>query len=390
MATNPDAGFRIERLTHDDRENVHTYFKVCPWSPDGEKLLYFSYAPGADRGEVRLMNVDGGEPRVLGETPAFTLHSGADQMWADAGRKVVWSAEAGEPEITVHDLASGGEVRFPGRVIPYCGPLETQLLDIASPDYDERGEITSEDVPGIYLLNLDGTGRRCLATLDDLLDANPKGDAMRTSRLEFRLGAEFRPDHEKVVLFLVTRESVLVRDYYLCNLDGSELEFMGALGMHIIYHPNCREIISLAKSGMTPLGMFPDHVGAKPHRALYSRLASYDTVTREMRFLSEHRVTGSGGHPAPSPDGRFIVLDYYPAPGRAGILLYDTKQDTMRELASFEMQDRRAGLSAPDEFARRGKMNPHPVFSPDGSKVLYNSDETGTTQLYQIHLPSSL
>ena len=54
------------------------------------------------------------------------------------------------------------------------------------------------------------------------------------------------------------------------------------------------------------------------------------------------------------------------------------------------MHDRRATLPDPDEFARRGKMNPHPVFSPDSSKVLYNSDETGTTQLYQIHLPPSL
>jgi len=150
MATNTDAGFRIERLTHDDRENVHAYFKVCPWSPDGGRLLYFSFAPGADRGEVRVMNARGGM-RVLGETPAFTLHSGAKQMWADDGRKIVWSSGASGREITVYDLASGKQVRFRVRLIPYCGPLETQLLDIASPDYDDQGEIVSEDVPGIYL-----------------------------------------------------------------------------------------------------------------------------------------------------------------------------------------------------------------------------------------------
>jgi len=219
---------------------------------------------------------------------------------------------------------------------------------------------------------------------------NPKGDAMRACRLQFRLGAGFRPDHEKVVLFLVTRASALIRDYYLSNLDGSDLEFLGALGMHIIYHRNCREILSLATSGMTPLGTFSDHIGTKPHRPLYSRLASYDTVTREMRFLSEHRIMGGGGHPAPSPDGRFIVVDGYPETGRANILLYDTKHDAMRDLVTFQRRDRRAGLGDPDQFARRGKMNPHPVFSPDGTKVLYNSDETGTTQLYQIHLPPSL
>jgi len=391
MPAKADSGFRIERLTHDDRENVHTYFKVSPWSPDGTRLLYFSFEPGADRGEVRVMNADGGgDVRVLGESPAFTLHSGAAQLWADRGHKVVWQSGANGREVTVHDLASGKETRFPCRLVAYCGPVETQLLDIASPDYSGQGRIVSEDVPGIHLVNLDGTGRRCLATLDDLLDANPQGGGMRACQVQFRLGAEFRPDHKKVVLFLVTRASAFVRDYYLCGTDGSDLQFLGALGMHIIYHPNCRDILGLAKSGTTPLGTFRDHLGAKPHRHVYSRLASYDTVTRDMRFLSEHRIMGSGGHPSPSPDGRFIVLDYYPGGGRSGILLYDTRDDTMRELASFQMRDRRAGLSNPDDFARRGKMNPHPVFSPDGRKILYNSDETGMTQLYQINLPSSL
>ena len=395
MSAKVNSDFRIERLTDDaDRENVHTYFKACPWSPDGTSLLYFSYEPGADRGEVRAMDADRGDARVLGESAAFTLHSGAAQLWADRGRKVVWNSSAPGPghgpEITVCDFASGKLTRFPGHMIPYCGPIQTRLLDVASPDYDEQGRIVSEDVPGICLVNLDGTGRRCLATLDDLLDANPQGDAMRACGLQFRLGAEFRPDHKKIVLFLVTRVSALVRDYYLCDLDGAGLEFLGALGMHIIYHPNCREILSLAASGRTPLGTFPDQLGRVPHGKPYTRLAAYDTVAREMRFLSEHRVTGGGGHPAPSPDGRFIVLDYYPGDLRSGILLYDTRNDTMRELALFQMRDRRADLADPDDFARRGKMNPHPVFSPDGRKILYNSDETGATQLYQIRLPSSL
>ena len=336
------------------------------------------------------MDADGGDVRVLGETAAFTLHAGAQQLWADGGRKVVWQRGADGREITVHELTSGKQTRFPGRLVAYCGPVETRLLDIASPDYDDQGRIVSGEAPGIYLVNLDGTERRCLATLDDLLDANPYGGAMRQCGLQFRLGAEFRPDQRKVVLFLVTRVSALVRDYYLCNLDGSDLQFLGALGMHIIYHPNCRDILSLASSGHTPLGTFPDHVGEKPYRKRYSRLASYDTVTREMRFLSQHRVMGEGGHPAPSPDGRFIVIDHYPDGDRAGILLCDTRDDTIRELAAFRRQDRRADFPDPADFARRGKMNPHPVFSPDGGKILYNSDESGTTQLCQIHLPPSL
>jgi len=275
-------------------------------------------------------------------------------------------------------------------MIGYSGPVEDDLLDVVNPVYDDAGRLVSEETPGVYLVGLDGSNRRCLATLDDLISANPQGSAMRTCGLRFRLGAEFRPDHMKVVLFLVTQESALIRDYYLCKLDGAELEFLGALGMHIIYHPNCRDILSLAKSGTTRLGQFPDHRGAKPHSPRYSRLAAFDTVTHEQRFLSEHRIPGAGGHPAPSPDGRFIVVDSYPAPDCALILLYDTRDDVMYEAASFPVCPRQRKFERSADFLRRGKMNPHPVFSPCGRKILYNSDETGTAQVLQLLLSDSL
>ena len=376
----------IERLTHDDdRENVHAYFKLPPWSPDGRKLLYFSYAPGADTGEVRVANADGSDPRTIGTSAYFTLHAGAMQFWADAGRKVAWNTA--EREVNVHDLDTGADTRFAAHTVCYSGPIEDQLLDIVEPVYDDAGQLVGDDTPGIYLVGLDGTGRRCLATLDDLISANPQGYGMRKCGLQFRLGAEFRPDHRKVVLFLVTKESALVRDYYLCDLDGSGLVFLGAIGMHIVYHPNCRDILSLVKSGTTPLGQFADHRGAKPHSQRYSRLAAFDVVTHEQRFLTDYHIPGSGGHPSPSPDGRFVVIDAYPAADRTLVLLYDTRDDVMYEAASFASCARRGQFGGDAEFMRRGKMNPHPVFSPCGRKILYNSDQTGTTQVYQITLP---
>jgi len=106
------ADFPIERLTHDDdRENVHAYFKLPPWSPDGSKLLYFSFAPDAAMGEVRIADADGSDPRALGTSSQFTLHAGANQLWAHAGRKVAWNSA--EREVTVHDLDTGADTRFP-------------------------------------------------------------------------------------------------------------------------------------------------------------------------------------------------------------------------------------------------------------------------------------
>ena len=44
MTAFPKLDLPVGRLTHDDeRENVHAYFKVYPWSPGGQQLLYFSY-----------------------------------------------------------------------------------------------------------------------------------------------------------------------------------------------------------------------------------------------------------------------------------------------------------------------------------------------------------
>ncbi len=90
--TPPSSGLCPERLISDGRTfSVHTYFDLCPESPDGRKVVYSRFTGGVPSrfwetpasGEVVVADRDGGEGRVVGTFAARIGHSGAYTHWID-------------------------------------------------------------------------------------------------------------------------------------------------------------------------------------------------------------------------------------------------------------------------------------------------------------------
>src|SRR5580704_5847100 len=61
------SGVNIHPVVPDEqRHSIHTYFNICPESPDGKWLLFFtSTAEDGQHGEVRIRNRSTGDERVL-------------------------------------------------------------------------------------------------------------------------------------------------------------------------------------------------------------------------------------------------------------------------------------------------------------------------------------
>lgn len=371
---------KVSILSPDDNlHRVHTYFKGSPYHRDGKSVLYTRFESLEGTSEVCTMDLETGEERVLGESSYFTYHSGSSPYFCDGGSSVIY--QDSETSVVRHNLRSGKQKRFDGNICVYSGMLDKHFIEI-----DSDFPIEEQGAMGIYIRKIDGTGRRCLATVDDLLDANPQGHSIRGSKVLLRLGAEIRPDQQQIVLFLVTQQGTLIRDYYLCGMDGSDLDFHGRLGTHIMWHPDCRNIIAFVRpTGCSYFG----HLRGQDTNWNYGVLASYNTVTRRMRILSRRKILG-GCHPSPSPDGKLAVLDSLQT-DELQILLYDYEARGMKRLVR-EPRDLEVEQKSEDRLSgythgyKHYDINAHPAFSHDSRRILYNSCTAGRVELAQIEL----
>ncbi len=358
----------------DNFHRVHTYFKGSPCHPDGRRMLYLKFQNLRAPAAVCLLDRESGRETAIGASRHFNYHSGASQYFCAGGAKVIYQSR--RDRLAVYDLRSGKTRDYAGRLCPYAGNLHEYFVEIDADFPRQR-----QGRMGIYLRRIDGTGKRCLATVDDLLAAHPRGNMLRLARLRFRLGAEISPDQRRVILFLVTRDGSLVRDYYTCDMQGGNLEFHGNLGGHIMWHPDSRRILAFAVSWSTIMGEFPRRAGAP--RGYYGRLAEYDTCTRKMRVLSPFPIRG-GCHVSPAPDGNLVALDEI-QPDAASILMFNYATGKITRLCR---QDYRAPLekTSASRSAKQYDINPHPVFDPGSRRIVFNACPDRRVGLYECEI----
>ena len=368
-------------ITPDDGFNrVHTYFKGSPYHPDGDRVLYTRFTALGSTAEVCLISRSTGEETVLGETQFYTYHNGGKAYFCDGGRKVIYRSR--EDEVAVCDIESRKTLRFPGNLCPYSGVLAHHFIQ-----KDEDFPLETQNKMGIYLRTIDGAQTRLLADVDRLLDNSPYGGNIRRSEILLRLGGEISPDQKKVILFLVSRNGTLVRDYYTCDLDGSNLEFHGPLGTHIMWHANSRDILSYAKPWHTVIGSMRKHVGSDFRKNGF--LASYNTETHEAAVLSEHPIIGSC-HVSPSPDGKKVTLDDFNQRSMKILVFeYDSRRmNTVAEMEFAQTSDERGSAvlsdKPGDKELKQFDINPHPVFSLDSKTIVFNTRTGPTIRLCEI------
>ena len=83
------------------------------------------------------------------------------------------------------------------------------------------------------------------------------------------------------------------------------------------------------------------------------------------------------GHPSYSPDGEWIVLD--DVQGRQGAASISIVHPASGEL-------RRLVVTTVTDHSHDG-THLHPVWSQDGSQILYSSDASGVSQLCVVDVP---
>ncbi len=358
VVQDPETGREVWQMTDYPAHDLHTYYDAWAWNPSGTKIAFTSIRPEdvvpeklstTPKGALFVMDADGANIRCVAEEVDFELHTGCLPIWKDDDT-IIYRANDHTCIIDIHSR----EVReIEGLVSRYLSPDRDRLIcQWSASDSDERG---------VYIVELDDFSRKKVvssnALTEEMLNLFNREDRMPdmdTDRMEECQLANIKwsPDGEKLMLRFNYMPNQYMKSLFVLNPDGTGLKRLDMVRPsfgHHSWHPDGERILYCDQN----------EVGGGHVYYLIDR-DGYD-----RRVLHREPV---GSHPLFNPDGTEIV-DF----GGGYIWHLDVETGEVQKLASYT-NDLHGGLHA------------HPSWSPDGSKVIYHSDHTGTSQIYVMPL----
>ncbi|MBM4085900.1 MAG: hypothetical protein FJ272_14025, partial [Planctomycetes bacterium] len=332
VVRDPGTGAPIWRLTVDPALNRHVYYDIPAWNANGSKMLFLSCRPGNG---IWLMDADGSDLVALDLPPGTS------------GNHVHWGAEPKQLLFAESD-ATGTNVI---------------ALDVVT---GERTQLFRVDVPGLSLCPLLGQQTRMmLEKRGDKLEiytVNPDGSDLRPVPVEGQL---------------------------------HRLRFTKAADNSIFYNlDNPRTSWVMAEDGSGRLKLRGDETRAggghpdwSPDGSAWSFYAEGKLWLMNRDGTNERALIDlqAGGHGGFTRDGQYIVSDVsHKGPFADSLILVKTDgSGQVHRLCTHGASYQGWQSGHPDPEA----THPSPNASPDGTKVVFNSDTLGGVCVVVVKLP---
>lgn len=348
----PVTGKRIVRLTRSAYNDKHSYYDISPWSPDGSLIFFTSALPGERDATVYVMDADGTNIRAVGDGDSFSMHTGAFPMWGPDGTLYFHSGYIDERG----ERVSGMKRVWIDEGRTETIPIRARQISQTTGDLLWMENRRGDDAPerGLYAAAHDGSDRRMLVASAEIEALSPTRDRHQECASLGLTNCKWSPDGSKVMVVLVGRDergSQLVKEIYIANADGGDLRFVMTFAHHHMWHPNSQQVIANCSDGL----YIVNHDGSG---------------RRRLSDLGQ-------GHPSFSPDGSMIATDAFGQGFADMIVLIDPETGEVEPLAS-----------CPTVHGRSHEVgtHPHPSWAPDGRSIIYDSDQEGHCQVYQVFL----
>jgi hypothetical protein len=353
---------RITMVSPADVPAIHSYFDLPPESPDGSRVVYFAFLEGPPGlGRVTVAARDGGRARAFDPPVSGSAHHAVLQQWIDDD-SIAYSVMTDQgPATEVVTLGDGGRRRLDRSIRMFSPASGMGLCDVSAA---RALGLAAEEA--IHLVNPRSGEVRRLFTRDEVFAAHPWRDTFSDLEHVHFQNSKWSPDGARFFT-VYTNESYL--------RAGGEATRMKSL------------IVGDAADGYRPryLAEFGHHpMWAHDGSFVYA----YTRPAEGGQDLTAFPLDGSaprtlaakvpGIHATLSPDGRSALTDAFgrPEPGMACVLLLDLASGSARELVT---------MKAPDTTHGTG-CHLHPVWSRDGGRVYFNSNDSGVSHLYALDL----
>lgn len=350
-------------LISGDRPGVNGYYDLTPESPDGSRVVLFSFDRQPDEfgpGRLALTERSGRGLRLLGPPATGSCQNGVMQQWVDNGHVAAMADRSWSTRGTLVLPIDGGEPR----------QLEADIRMFNATTGKGLGFLKDPDHPNprsvLFLMDF-ATGRsRRLFNLYEAAALHPVARRMSREQLHgFHMKhSKWAPDGSRFFCVLTNephRTMPRVKALMVANADGTGLHHHTEFGHHPLWGPDSSFVYAFERGagGEQALMVYP--LRGQPH-----------AMVKNLR----------GVHPSLSPDGRWIVTDRWetarpdPAHNNASVVLIDPATGAERTLVSMRVADTNG----------QSGCHPHPVWDRQGRRVYFNTTDDGILRLWAVDI----
>jgi hypothetical protein len=395
----------VYRVTPDDGYYLQTFYDINPWSPSQRYLACTKFPfqdrePGhRDEAQICVIDMKDKSLTEVHSTTGWGFQLGANVQWGSTDRHLYFNDQVDGEGVCVRlDLETG-------KAEPLAGPMyhiapdesaivsfpldlinETQAgygyaVDPARLRKMKPGAATDE---GIWRTDLKTGKKTLLLSLAEAYDILPDSDKQR-----FR-GGTFYFFHSKFNL-----QSDRILQVFRCEMPNTGSDFgIGGTNqfkpMLLTYKPDGSDLKLALSNDIWGKGGHHPNWHPDGERILMNLKLDYDRIKfctfrhdgSDFQVLSE-AIHGSG-HPSFHKNGRHIITDVYPDQPYATearevpIRLVDIKNQVEQNLFFVFT------LGMPNANVLR--IDPHPAWSRDYTKVCFNAAPEGRRQIFVADL----
>lgn len=341
--------YKVMQISGSDMESKHSYFDLCPESPDGTKVSFFQFDKGAPGdGRIVICRPDGSGCINVPFTCRAGSHTAAEQQWMNNDEVVFQFSEDDKTYCGVYSISEGTLRKVPGGIRMFSDISGLGLFVDKKPG----GSALEHAVCSI---DLSSNQTRRLFTVKDLAAINPLADKIPNLEDVYLKHTKWSSDGKQFFTVFTNRPDNRVKSLFVANADGSNLRYLCEFGHHPMWSSDSSYIYAFRKL---------------PEKG-YNDLIAYPVDGSEPYIMLKH---ARGVHSSISPDNRYLVTDVHNwgKEGQGAILLYDLSAQDYEVLASFPL---------PDKSHETG-THPHPVWSRNGKRVYFNAMHEGQARLF--------
>ena len=400
----------VTKVSPEDGFYIHTFYDECPWSPDGRYLLvtklpYQQKKPRwGDTAEVCVINLEKQTIRKVYETKAWSFQFGANAQWSDASSRYVYTNDLinNQPVCVRIDLENG-------KIVAYAGPKYDISSDgryVAGPDLNylnatqygyslpdppsgiplqlRKSQMEEE---GLWVTELETNQKQLLVSMNRFYNhAIAEDREFYKDGVYYAFHTKFNPQGTKIMQVFRCLFNGEGRNASLFTLDAdgqsiiqclsrekwNQKAELGGSGNHPNWHPDGEHII---------MNTVPTWLGYKN-----MRFSMFRSDGSDFRILSEKHL--GSGHPSVDPTTRYLISDaylkqtYVTRNEEIPIRFIHLEDDRESTLCTISNNVGNEGKMYSDQGGSQFKLDPHPAWNRDYTKVCFNGAIEGRRQVF--------